>query len=1363
MAKTENIHTGSTSTGPYSFTFPYIKEADVKVSKNDVVLELTTDYTQATTSITLDTAPLATDKIRIYRVTDDTGLPATFYPGSAIRSADLNDNFTQNLYSTQEVVSRYMDAGGGTFTGDVTLAEDVDIIFEGATDDAYETKLEVADPTADRVVTIPDFTGTLITTGDTGTVTSTMILDGGIASVDIANLAITTEKLNADAVNATKIADNAIDSEHYVDGSIDRVHLAADIVDGTKIADDSINSEHYVAGSIDNEHLADDAVNSDELAAGAVDLAHMSVNSVDSNQYVDGSIDAVHLASDSVTTAKITNLNVTTGKLAADAVTAAKIADDSINSEHYVDGSIDTAHIADSQVTTAKIADNAVTIAKVGCEQTTITDSDSHVPTSGAVIDYVVAQIAPLGGLEVITTEILFPNTQPSAGVVISISDAGGVVFNGSGSSTTGRTEGGSTVTINGAPSSLYSETLVAGVGLMVSSTGTGQVYNYHKILGKEDDIKQLSDDINDFNARYRVASSAPSSANDSGDLYFNTTTPALHVYTGSAWIPGVSTTPNDDTVTGAKIVDNAIDSEHYTDGSIDTVHIANDAVETAKIADLNVTTAKLAADVVTSAKLADNAVDSEHYVDGSIDLVHMSADSVDSDQYVDGSIDLVHMSADSVDSNQYVDGSIDLVHMSADSVDSNQYVDGSIDLVHMSADSVDSDQYVDGSIDLVHMSADSVDSDQYVDGSIDLVHMSADSVDSDQYVDGSIDTVHIADDAVDATKLANSINTEIAANTAKITNATHTGDVTGSGALTIAANSVDGSKLTDNIDIAGTLDVTSAATFDSTGTFAGDMLIGGTSAFANNAVTISSSGYILCNRSSGAGLLIQQDGDGTSGDNKISLGVDGAASFAGDLRVGSTSAFAGAPLEVEVTGSTAGAVGITLINAIDSDASATCVIRSYQENRAGGDIVFGRENASDWSASAASADGFISFNPTLNGVATEAMRIDSDGKVGINETNPTNLLHIAATGSAEGILIKSTGDTYNDLDFDSNRSTAESGLGIIRGYWNGTRVAQIALASGSDTTNKDDGIIQFSTSSANNITEVMRIDGSGNVGIGTTSPSTVMHLKDSTDTYLTLQAGSTDGNDAILFKNSAGTQKGAILFDTDDDYMIFSTDNTERMKITSDGATKMTTTDDYYSGANTTIHEMRVNNSNNWIGFFTNHTGSSPYGITIRYPNDSPNGTGSEAIHFEDSTTSRFTVRSNGGIANYSSNDTNLCDEREKKNIEPLDSTWDCLKNWELKKFHYNEADDTEDKKYGVIAQQVASHCPEVITDWIKQKAEDAVLDDDGNVVTPAREEVLRKGVKEQQMMWMAIKALQEAITKIETLETKVAALEAA
>ena len=63
------------------------------------------------------------------------------------------------------------------------------------------------------------------------------------------------------------------------------------------------------------------------------------------------------------------------------------------------------------------------------------------------------------------------------------------------------------------------------------------------------------------------------------------------------------------DAVTGAKIADDAIDSEHYTDGSIDTAH--------------------LAADAVTGAKVADDAIDSEHYTDGSIDTAHIADNQV--------------------------------------------------------------------------------------------------------------------------------------------------------------------------------------------------------------------------------------------------------------------------------------------------------------------------------------------------------------------------------------------------------------------------------------------------------------------------------------------------------------------------------------------------------------------------------------------------------------------------------------------------------------------------------------------------------------------------------------------------------------
>ena len=58
------------------------------------------------------------------------------------------------------------------------------------------------------------------------------------------------------------------------------------------------------------------------------------------------------------------------------------------------------------------------------------------------------------------------------------------------------------------------------------------------------------------------------------------------------------------DAITGAKIADDAIDSEHYTNGSIDNAH--------------------LAADAVTGAKIADDAINSEHYTDASVDFAHI-------------------------------------------------------------------------------------------------------------------------------------------------------------------------------------------------------------------------------------------------------------------------------------------------------------------------------------------------------------------------------------------------------------------------------------------------------------------------------------------------------------------------------------------------------------------------------------------------------------------------------------------------------------------------------------------------------------------------------------------------------------------
>ena len=118
-AVTENNYTGNNSTTTYSFTFPYLKTSDIKASLDGVA---TTAFTLPTaTTLQFNTAPATGALIKIFRETTVDELTATFYAGSAIKSEDLNENFTQNLYVTQEVNQRYLPTTGGTFTGAINL------------------------------------------------------------------------------------------------------------------------------------------------------------------------------------------------------------------------------------------------------------------------------------------------------------------------------------------------------------------------------------------------------------------------------------------------------------------------------------------------------------------------------------------------------------------------------------------------------------------------------------------------------------------------------------------------------------------------------------------------------------------------------------------------------------------------------------------------------------------------------------------------------------------------------------------------------------------------------------------------------------------------------------------------------------------------------------------------------------------------------------------------------------------------------------------------------------------------------------------------------------------------------------------
>ena len=104
----KNEYTGDGSTVLFSFTFPYISTEDIRVTLDETP---TTEYTFANvTTIEFDVAPADGVDIVIYRDTQTESIENVFYPGSAVRAKDLNDNFTQSLYVIQEADLNVADA-----------------------------------------------------------------------------------------------------------------------------------------------------------------------------------------------------------------------------------------------------------------------------------------------------------------------------------------------------------------------------------------------------------------------------------------------------------------------------------------------------------------------------------------------------------------------------------------------------------------------------------------------------------------------------------------------------------------------------------------------------------------------------------------------------------------------------------------------------------------------------------------------------------------------------------------------------------------------------------------------------------------------------------------------------------------------------------------------------------------------------------------------------------------------------------------------------------------------------------------------------------------------------------------------------
>ena len=396
------------------------------------------------------------------------------------------------------------------------------------------------------------------------------------------------------------LSNEAITNVYIAALSQTNASIPKDVIDSSHLKTNAVTTAKITNDSVDNDKIADNAVQASQINASAVTEAKINASAVTTTKIADTAITTAKITDANVTTAKIADVNVTTAKIADDAVTIDKIADAAIvtNSEQAAHTPNDTTFYTTSASDTRFLNKDTSELINSG---NTWSASDDKIATTAAIDARVIDLVDEVGGFVAIANETSFPNTNPDiedgAGTIVSVKTlASSHTANGSGEITIANgTLNNSTVTLTGLGAS---ETIASGFGILVESTTTNHTYAFHRLVPKATEVttvaskateigrlgtadavsdmnvlgttQNVSDmntlaaisglntlasnsanvttvannlsSVNNFAEVYRIASSAPTTSLNVGDLYFDTTANELKVYKSSGWAAAGST-----------------------------------------------------------------------------------------------------------------------------------------------------------------------------------------------------------------------------------------------------------------------------------------------------------------------------------------------------------------------------------------------------------------------------------------------------------------------------------------------------------------------------------------------------------------------------------------------------------------------------------------------------------------------------------------------------------------------------------------------------------------------------------------------------------------------------------------------------
>jgi hypothetical protein len=398
-------------------------------------------------------------------------------------------------------------------------------------------------------------------------VDATKLADNSVTTLKVADNAITTAKINAAAVDGTKIADNAVTSLKITDGSVTGADIASATIAGSNISANTITGTNVAATSITADKLAQSAATSGQVLkwngtnwAPADDDAGVGATPTLANGQIligNGTTNSAAALTGDATisggTITISNNAITTAKINANAVDATKLADNAVTTLKVADNAITTAKINANAVDATKLADNAVTTLKV---------ADNAI-TSAKIVD------ATITGADIANTTI------------------------------TGTNIAATTITAD----------------KLAQSTATpGQVLKWNG--------------TNWVPQNDNTGAATPTLSNGQ-ILTGDGTTNSATTLTGDATISGGTITISNNAITTAKINANAVDATKLADNSVTTLKVADNAITTAKINAAAVDGTKIADNAVTSLKITDGSVTGADIASATIAGSNISANTI--------------------------------------------------------------------------------------------------------------------------------------------------------------------------------------------------------------------------------------------------------------------------------------------------------------------------------------------------------------------------------------------------------------------------------------------------------------------------------------------------------------------------------------------------------------------------------------------------------------------------------------------------------------------------------------------------------------------------------------------------------------